>query len=162
MKPFSYKKGSGLVEVIIVSSIVVLVISALIGSVTVYLKQSGKNINDVKSGYLLEEGIEAVKIMRNDSWTNNIANLNNGSTYYLYFSTDSWTATTTSSLVDSRFVKTLTLSPVYRDANDDIASSGTLDSGTKKVTVNVAWFDAASSATTSKSVSTYISNIYNN
>lgn len=162
MKSIDTKKGSGMIEVIIVSSIIVLVITTLIGSVSIYLRQSSKNIDDVKVGYLLEEGIEAVKTMRNNSWTSKIATLSNNSTYYLYFGNNAWSATTTKQVVDGIFTRTFILYPVYRDANKDIALSGTLDAGTKKLSVNVSWFDNSSESTTTKSISTYIANIYGN
>jgi predicted O-linked N-acetylglucosamine transferase (SPINDLY family) len=49
---------------------------------------------------------------------------------------------------------------VNRDANDDIASSGTLDARTKKISITVSWA-VSDATTTSKTLDFYISDIFN-
>ena len=119
-------------------------------------------MKSAKGAYLAEEGIEAVKIIRDTGWSN-ITNLTDNTNYYLYFDTSSstnniWKATSTASLVDSIFTRIFTLNPVYRDTDGRVVQSGgTLDLHTKKITVSISW--KSKIATTTKSLSTYIADI---
>lgn len=149
-------------EVIIASAIISLLIGALIGATNSYLKTSIRNTSNVKAGYLLEEGVEALKVIRDRGYTTYITTLTNNTTYYLYWNGTIWTATTTSSAIDSEFFRTITLDAVYRDGSSDIANSGSLDTGTRKATVTVSWIDNTTQATTSKSLVTYITNLLSN
>ena len=98
------------------------------------------------------------KIFRDTSWTNISAPVT-GSSYYLTFNGTSWATSTTNTYIDGVFERKIVLSDVYRDANDDIVSSGgVLDTGTRKATVTVSWYEKT--ATTTKSISTYLTNIF--
>lgn len=158
----SFKKGSGLVEILVAVFIFTVVLGSLINAANIYLSGSGENLRSAKAAYLAEEGIEAVKIMRDHNWTN-ISTLTDNADYYLYFDTSSstdntWKATSTSSYIDSIFIRTFKTNAVYRDSNGRIVSSGgTLNSNTEKVTVSVFW--KSKTATTTKILSTYITNI---
>ncbi len=136
-------KGLTLVEVVIASAIILAAIVTLLGVHTLYLKVALANTDSVKAAFLLEEGIEETRYLRDDSWSANIAGL---------------TSTTTS--IDN-FERMVTLSAVYRDSNGDIVSSGgTLDTNTKLITSSVSWM--VNGATTTKSISTYLTNLYAN
>lgn len=155
------KSGSGMVEILVAIFIFSIVLGSLITASNQYLTGAGDNLKYAKAAYIAEEGVEAVKIIRDTSWAT-ITALSNNTNYYLYWNTSSstnntWYATTTSSLVDSSFTRTFQLEAVYRDSNGRIQSSGTLDTNTKKVTVTISW--SAKAATTTKSLSTYITNI---
>lgn len=147
--------GFFLIEVIVASSIIAVVLILLIGSIQNTVEVSKRALERTQVSYLLEEGAEATKAIRNTAWTN-ITALSPDTTYYVAFSGTMWAFTTTPSTVD-RFTRTITISPVYRDTNDDIAPSGTLDSGTSLVTVTVAW--SIPSGTQTKSLAFYIANI---
>lgn len=156
------KKGFGLIEVVIAAGILSLVSAALFGGVIAFMKASTASSHGVKASYLLEEGAETLKVFRDISWDNRIAALTNGSTYYLYWSAGAWWATTTVSKVDNTYYRSFSLGPVYRDANDDIASSGTLDVDTRKATVTVAWFDTSKNATSTKTLLMYLTDLFGN
>lgn len=149
------KKGASLVEVIVATAIILLILTSLYAAHIFYLRTVLSNLNKVKASFLLEEGIEAVKLIRDQSWTN-ISNIPENIDRHLYWSGTMWQATTTNIFVDGIFERKFTIAGVNRDGNDDIAQSGSSDDGTKKVTVTVSW--AAGAATTSKSMSTYITN----
>ena len=136
-------KGLSLVEVVIASAIILAAVLVLLGVHSLYLKVALSNSNTVKAAYLAEEGIENVRFLRDSGWTTNISNL---------------TSTTTS--VDG-FVRVVTLATVRRDASGDIVTSGgSIDLNTKLVTSSVSWW--AVTATTTKSISTYLTDIYDN
>ena len=154
------QNGAGAIEVIVGLSIVLIGIFSLLRTYNYYLKFGLSHKYDVQAGLLLEEGVEAVKIIRNISWNSRISTLTPGTSYHLAFVNSLWTSTTTNKYIDGIFDRTFVLSDVYRDLSDDISDSGTLDLNTKKVVVSIAYRNGL--ATTTKSISAYITNLFNN
>lgn len=138
------------------------ILSVALLSVATYfqttLVMSEKTQTKIQSEYLLEEGIEAVKLMRDTNYTNNLKNLSAG-TYYLTWTGAVWATTSASVFIDGKFERFFNIANVTRDANSDIGA-GANDPNTKLITMNVAWNDRGS--TTTQSVATYIMNIFNN
>jgi prepilin-type N-terminal cleavage/methylation domain-containing protein len=158
IKSFKYKKGMGLVEILVAVFIFSVVLGVLITINNFYLSNSSKNIKLTKATYLAEEGIEAVRIIRDNSWSN-ISSLSNSVDYYLSFNiaSSTWEATTSPSSIDS-YIRKFNLLEVERDINGKIVSSGgAVDLYTKLVNVYISWQNKGS--TTTKSMSFYISNI---
>lgn len=163
-KAFGKSKSAGmsLVEVVIGSSIILTGILATINAYSTYIKFALQNENNLQAAYLLEEGYEAVSLLRDQSWSANIASLSATTTYYLAWnaSTTQWTATTVPQYVDGSFLRSFTVSPVNRDANDRIAQSGTYDPGTKRVDLSVVFYKEH--ATTTATSSGFIADIHDN
>ena len=161
MKKNNFKKGSGLVEILVAVFIFSIILGSLIEANNMYLSGAGENLKMTQGAYIAEEGIEAVKIMRDTSWTN-ISSLTDNTNYYLYFDTSSstnntWKATSTANSVNI-FTRTFKTNVFYRDSNGRIVTSGgILDTNTKKITVSVSW--NSKNGTTTKTLSTYITNI---
>ncbi len=149
-------------EVVIAVGIISIALFSLAGVSGTALRISEENAKNFQADFLLEEGMEAARVLRDSSWNRNIVPLSIGTNYYLNFSNNEWQATTTpSAFVDGIFARSFSFQSVYRDVNDDIVSSGgILDSNTKKITVSVSWFSR--NATTTKSISTYITNFLKN
>ncbi|MCX6701945.1 MAG: prepilin-type N-terminal cleavage/methylation domain-containing protein [Candidatus Zambryskibacteria bacterium] len=161
MKMHTYKKGFTLIEVVVGSAVCLVVLVGLLSAFTVTLKLSLANTSKVQASFLEEEGLEAVRILRDNGWNTNIASQSSGVPFYLTFSGGTWQVTTTNIYIDGIFERKITLTNVYRGANQDIVSSGgVLDAKTRKATVSVAW--SSGGATTTKSISTYFTNIFNN
>ena len=156
------QSGLTLVEVLVAAAIILVFISALISAHNLYLTTAFSGLKKVKAIFLAEEGIEAIKLMKDKSWTSNIAPLTNGTNYYLTYdsATSLWESIATNTYIDSLFERRFVLSAVYRDGNQDIASSGTLDANTKQVIVYVSWSEKG--ATSTKSVATYVTNLIGN
>lgn len=153
--------GMGLVEIVIGVSILSIGIMALISSYNVYVKFAFANQKNVEAGYLLEEGLEAVAFLRDKGWSANIAPLSTTTTYYLTWNGSNWATTTTAQYVDGEFLRKINIANVNRDGSDRISSTtGALDPNTKQITATVSYFQGH--ATTTKSASTYITNIYSN
>jgi hypothetical protein len=152
------KHGFGLIEIVVGGAVLA---TSLMGISAYYqqsLRVSRSTAYLTQASFLLEEGLESAKIFRDISWTN-ISTPATGTTYYLAFDGTNWATSTTNIYIDGRFERTITLNDVYRDGNDDIVSSGgTLDIGTRKVTVTVSWWDNA--ATTTRTIATYVTNIF--
>lgn len=156
-KKLSVTSGLTLVEVLIAAAIILVAVMSLLGVHSFYLRSALENGAVVKAVHLAEEGIEAMRYLRDVSWSQNIAPLTNGVPYGLAFNT-AW-ATDSTSMVVGKFYRTVTFSSVERDAQSDIVSSGgVVDPNTKLVTVSVSWLTQG--ATTTKTVMTYLTNIH--
>ncbi len=140
------------------------VLSALVVTSNMYLSGADDSLKSAKGAYFAEEGIEAIKTIRDASWTN-ISTLSTSTLYYLSFNISSstnylWTTTTIATSTDG-FIRKITLSAVNRDFTGHIVSSGgTTDANTRLIAVSVSWL--SKSGTTTKSLSTYITNIMGN
>ena len=127
------------------------------------LDVSHQTTSHIQSGFLLEEGIEAVKLLRDESWSNNIAPLTPGTHYYLSWDGTKWGTTTTSVLVEDVYERYFVLEEVKRTGNDDIdlSGGGVNDPGTRKITVTVSW-NTKSGTVSTKTVETYITDLFSN
>ncbi len=162
MKKGFYKKGFSLIEVIVASSIIAVSVISILAVYTTFLRNTFDNTASLQASYLAEEGIEAAKSMRDFGWNQNINPLTVGTNYYPYFNTgaNKWQATSSSSTIDATFTRTFKVDNAYRDASDNLVTSGTLDSNSRLLTVNVTWVQGTSTKT--KTLQTYLTNLYNN
>lgn len=157
-------RGFGLLEIIIAVSI----ISATIFSLSFVFLIAGKleveSLNKIRANFIAEEGLEALRFLRDKSWSDNLSAPAPGTTYYLSFNAVSslWSINTSGpGLVDNLFSRKVTVENVYRNSSDDIVSSGgTLDPDTKKFNVSVEWQER--SAALAVNISTYLSDIFDN
>lgn len=158
-------RGVSIVEVLVASAIIITSVVSILGVYGGLTSISVRNTAKVQAGMLLDEGAEALRFMRDVSWNTNIAPLADGVTYTLYWDYSvnnyGWRATTTRDLIDDQFDRTFVLSPVSRDATtrNIVSSGGVVDSGTRKATITVSWFDRI--GTSSKSIVMYLYNTYN-
>lgn len=151
------QKGSAMVEIVIGSAIMLSGILAVSVSYNTYLNYSLSNQRNVESAYLLQEGLEAMSFLRDKGWANNFGSLSTSTTYYLTWSGSSWATTTTQQYIDGTFLRSISISDVKRDTNDDIATTGTYDPNIKLVIASVSY--AMDGATTTKTMSRYLTNI---
>jgi len=162
-------KAFSIVEVVVACAIISVTVLALMSTAGKSIQVSNQTIMQSQATLLIEEGVEAVKSIRDNNWTN-ISGLTNSTNYYLFFytTTNQWSLITSQTApngsiptypIDGAFTRNVVFSSVYRNASNDIANSGTLDTGTKKVTVTVSWNKPGGVA--SKNLSFYISNIFN-
>ena len=154
------------IEVIVGSAIIVTGILGLVGAYNYYLQIMVHNTPNIQATYLLEEGIETARLLRDQSWSN-LATLDPTVEYHLVFdpTTSKWSTTAGSEpLIDGQFDRTIVVSPAYRDGNSNIVSSSTfgatLDASTTLITAKVAWLNGNS--TTTKILSAYLTNIFGN
>lgn len=154
------KSGFGLLEIIVGIALISISIFGITSVSVISLRVMNESLNNVKASFLLEEGVEVVKILRDKSWLLNITPIVLGNDNYLNFNGLTWQTTSINTFIDSQFERKFVLENVLRDANYDISSSGVLDVNTKKFTVSVAWRERT--GTTTKQISGYITNIFNN
>ncbi len=154
------KKGFGIIEVIVGAAIMLSVVLASSNAIAQFLGRSHTTLDSLKSTYYLEEGIEAVKFLRDQGYTKNIASMSVGTNYYLTFS-GAWATSTARSLEDGKFERFFSVEPVSRDGQGRVVESGgTLDPETKKIDMTVLW--NSGNATTTRTMSVYLVNIFSN
>jgi hypothetical protein len=153
--------GFGLVEIIVGAAIFTTSIIGLTLIARFTLESSRTYLHSVQAGLLLEEGIEAVKIIRDTGWSANIATQPLATDLYLILSGGTWDLTAAPQpQIDGIFDRTIQINEVRRDSGtDDIVSSGgTIDSDTLSVTIYVSWQDRTAH---SETVTAYITNLFN-
>lgn len=146
-----------MVEIIVAASIISISILAAMTVTQKSIYVSRQAFHATQASFLLEEGAEATRILRDNAWAN-ISGLTAGANYYPTFSGGTWTLSASSNTVGI-FTRTITLANVNRDnTTQDIAEVGTNDPGTKLVTVTVSWPEGG--ATITKTLKFYIADIF--
>lgn len=151
-----------MLEVLVGLTVLTISFFALMSVSRAMLETSRQTSNLIVADFLLEEGIEAVRSMRDRGWTANITPLSGTSSLAFSIATSSprWSSTSTQEVIDHKYWRNFNVSSVSRDATTkDIVSSGPADDNTKKITVTVSWLGVQ--GTTTKSISTYITNYFN-
>lgn len=157
------KSGAGfsIVEVVVAIAIGLMFFSSIYGIIFFANKSMHRGLSRTEAIQFAQEGIEIVRTIKNNNWTDNIATLTSATTYYPYISDGAWALTTTPQpLINGMFTRTITIFSVNRDANDDIAVVGTDNPKTKRVVVNVSWVERG--ITDSVSLQAYMTNFLNN
>ncbi len=146
-----------MVEILIAVSIIAVSILAAMAVAQKSVYVSRQAFHATQAAFILEEGAEAVRVLRDNAWSN-ISSLTVGTNYYPTFSGGTWILSTTASTVGI-FTRTVTIASVNRDnTTKDISSTGTNDPGTKLVTVAVSWMEGG--VTITRTLPFYITDIF--
>lgn len=152
--------GFMMVEVLVAVSIISVSILAAMMVAQKSIQLSQRSLGMSQATYLLEEGAEATRIVRDNGW-NNISAQAVDTDYCLAFQNGTWNLN--SNLTDCQigsFTRTVRFINVNRDATtgDIVSAGGVLDSGTKLVTVSVSWNNGGQQVI--KNLSFYLMNIF--
>ncbi len=153
-----FKKGIGLVEVLVAVFVFTIILSSLILISNLYLSGATDSLRNTQAAYLAEEGIESIKTIRDNSW-NDILSIPTDTTKYLSFSiaSSSWQISDTEEKIGV-FSRSFVIDSVNRDSvSGDISDSGTDDTNTKKIIVSISW--GGKNGLLTKDLVTYITNI---
>ena len=156
-------RGFGILEIVIAVSIISATIFSLSFVFLIASRLETMSLDKIRANFIAEEGLEAMRFLRDQSWAANLGTLSAGTTYYLAFATTTsiWSVETNGSEIDKLFLRKVAAENVSRNGSDDIVSfGGTVDPDTKKINVSVEWLERGS--TTTISASAYLSNIFNN
>lgn len=138
------KNGQSLVEILIALGLFVAAISAVAILTFSGLLTGGRASQDDRAGFLASEGVEAVRSLRDRDWEL-LLQAENGYTHGVSNATGAWAwvqpmAPNTSDTFDGgKYVRTIEVTGVNRDAGGNIAATGSNDPDTKMVTVRVRW-----------------------
>ncbi len=168
MRISTTQKGFGVIEIVIGVAIITISLLGVMLSAKVSFQIISENLRRVQANFLAEEGIEALKTIRDDGWTANIVPVTTGSDYHLVYDvgTNKWTvvAGILANQIDSTFTRTVRLDTVMRDVangtQDIVFGGGTVDAGTRKVTVTISW--PGRTGVKTQAISTYMTNIFAN
>lgn len=154
-------RGVALIEILVVIAIIGIAVFSLYELLVLSRATTSRDLRASQARYLAQEGLEAVRTIRDQSWSENIEPLSAGTTYYATLSGSTWALTTTNpGPIENLFTRTIVFHTVNRDANGNISESGSSDPDTRQVTSSVNWLDRGSNR--SVSFSTYITNFLDN
>jgi Tfp pilus assembly protein PilV len=157
MKNHFKTKGFMMIEILVAASIITVFVLAAMGAAQKAISLSRQSFHTAQANFLMNEGAEAVRIVRDNAWSN-ISGLTVGANYYPTFSGGTWTLSTTSNAVGI-FTRKVVVENVNRNSStQDISTVGTNDPNTKFVTVTLSWPEHGT--TISKTMSFYIINIF--
>ena len=146
-----------MVETLIVISIISVSIIAFMAVAQKSIFISRQSTHAVEAAFLLEESAEAVRIVRDNAWSN-VSTLTLDTDYYPTFSGGTWTLSLTPNVVGI-FTRTVSVASVKRDdVTGDISTTGTDDPGTRLITVTVSWREGGDTIT--KTLAFYIADIF--
>lgn len=155
-----FNKGFSLLEVVVGISIIFLALFSLaVISRGILIARQEASLA-LQADFLLEDGAEAIRFVRDQGWTAKINSLTgtNHLSFVIGQSTSTWQINATPEKIGI-FERSFNISSVKRDGNDDIASTGSDDPHTKKFDVTVVW--PGKFGTSSRTVSFYLTNYFN-
>ena len=163
----SKQSGYGLIEIIVVTTVVTLVFLGVSGCLNSFLKIALQNTDTTEALFLAKSSLEQARIVRDEGnagagdldWMN-ISGLVPGNSYYFESEgadPENWTAQPGTESVD-KYTVWIEASGVQRDnSNHDIISSGGYtDNNTLKITSYVSW--STTSGTKQISLFEYLTN----
>ena len=145
------------IEILVAVSIITVSILAamVVAQKSIYVSRQAFHATQV--AFLLEEGAETVRILRDNAWTN-ISSLVAGKNYYPTFSGGAWTLSQTANSIGI-FTRTVAIVGVNRDdVTKDISATGADDSKTKLATITVSWGEGG--VTIIKTLQFYVIDIF--
>ena len=153
------QKGFMMVELIVISAVLMIIVIAASYVAKKSIEVSSRTLHTMQAGFLLEEGAEVMRVLRDTNFDNVDPAIEGSSNQYLTLVSGTW------SLVDAPqtngiFTRIINIYPVYRDSTtaDIVTSGGSLDIGTSKITITVSWLEGTE--TLSKSLSFYLSDLF--
>lgn len=153
-------RGTGLLEVVIGAAIVSVVLAFSIGTVNSFFSTGKKNADRIRAAYLAQEGVEALRFIRDSGWAN-IEVIPEDTVRYLDIDADTIAVTASPETLEG-FTRTIVIRDVYRaTSGDDIVASTSpadkaIDPGTKLAEVTVASAERGISVT----MGMYLMNIW--
>lgn len=144
--------GFGLIEIVIVTALVTGALAAFSQASIAAVHALRAEKERLEATLLAQEGLEASRAVRDESW-GTFSSLANNVRYYPVIENNKWKLSPNSpGLINGTYDRYVILEPVLRDAQDRIAGSGTVDSGTRKATAR------ATSTTVAVTLATYFTN----
>lgn len=114
--------------------------AGLLSAFSTYTKGALSNTKRIQATYLAEEGAEAVRFLRDQSFTSLRASAPNGAERGIEWN-GSWQIVSAPTTIDGIFTRKIVLSEVRRDANGNINAAGSPDPNSFIARVTVTWMD---------------------
>ncbi len=152
-----------MVEIIVSAALILVIGGAAVAAWTQYLQVTTRSTNLTKAALLTDEAGEVLVMLRDTSWTSEIASRTLGTTHYLSWGTTSYSLGTTTVPFQSQdnYAVKLIMSAVNRDGSRNVVSSGgTVDTNTRKVQIDVVPITATSTVISTSEL--LLHNVYSN
>lgn len=159
MKVRSSRKGFSVIEIVVSAAVITIAGLAVTGAAQLYLKMSLKTADKTQAALLVEEGAEAIQLMRDMGWKGNIKDLSTTTNYQLSWNGSMYATTTSDVVIQGKYLRKFLVQDVRRDAQGDIGTSGAIDADTKKITFIVTLKNASTTILRSQML---IHNTYDN
>ena len=142
-KDQKFIKGISVVEILVAITILAVVSVAFISLVSTSFKIIYLTRQNIEADSIARETVEAVRGFRDQTdWgVNGLGIISFGSDYHpeiISGPPSQWSLALGEEIINE-FTRKIVFERVYRDVNDNISSSGTEDTDTKKITVTVSW-----------------------
>ncbi|MCR4306825.1 MAG: type II secretion system GspH family protein, partial [Candidatus Yonathbacteria bacterium] len=108
------QRGFGVVEIIVGASVISIALFGLVSTFQNSLRISRETGRIIEARFLTEEGLEAMRIMRDGGWSN-VGSLATSTPLYLVFSGGTWATTTTQTFINRTFLRSVVVEDVRRD-----------------------------------------------
>jgi len=128
-------RGFSLIEIVVALGVFSIIVFATMQ--VFFVSQGSVQLNEqkIKAGLLLNEFLEGVKNIQRNNWND----LQNGRFIISDDGNGSLVLTVSDGETIAGFTRFLDIQDAFRDETGQLATSGTLDSSTKKVTATVTW-----------------------
>lgn len=150
-----YKSGSVLVEILLALALTAIITPAIINGLITSRQGEPQQDQRQTALSLLKETQDSLRLIREKGWSTFSVN----GVFHPQISAGSWSLLSGTEITGD-FYRSIIIGDVYRDLSGNIGTSGTLDSSTKKVTINIGWSEPYLSDINSVSYFTrYIDNL---
>ncbi len=129
--------GFSVVEVIVAAAVFVAALTAFVASFEYLGRLSADTEDRAQAALLLEEGAEAMLLLRDEGFDDNIAALTTGQPYALYWDGSAYRTSASEVLIAGRYHRAVTVFPVYRDGTGSLAHAGAVDPTTRRARLEV-------------------------
>ncbi|MFA5954427.1 MAG: type II secretion system protein [Patescibacteria group bacterium] len=162
----AFPKGFGMIELLAAMALAIFIIPGMLQFSFSMTRIINGQERRVEAAYLAEEGIEAVRTMRDRSWSTTIAGLTLNTDYYPTIQSNVWSLSLTDpGVLLGRYTRTVKLQSVNRDTSSDIvvppAVGGVEDAETRFVSSTVSWTEPGG-AVRSLTLQAYLTNFLAN
>jgi len=135
---FSVKQsGFSVVEVVIAASILLALVVAISASLQAFVTLSRHTTDVTQATLLVEEGGEALLLMRDIDWEINFGNTELDTVYNLYWNGTSYVLSTSSVAIDGLYRREVVFDSVSRDNDGILDENGDVDTNTLKAAIAV-------------------------
>lgn len=132
-------RGVSILEVVIVSAIILVVVTGIAGAWQLYFRTTAIVSEQTQVSLALGEIEEAINILRDTGWASQISSKTLNTNYYLTWDGNDYSLSSLafSLSATSTLIGRVIFQSVFRDAQSNIASGGTLDADTRLVAIAI-------------------------
>lgn len=132
-----HHSGFSIIEIVIACAIFLGTVAAFVASNDILRAMSTSTADKTDAALLVEEGFEAILLLRDLGWDTKIAALNQETPYFLHWDGDSYELSASEVLIDGRYLRQVTFFEVLRGGSGSISDVGTVDPDTRRVRIEI-------------------------